>query len=97
MNYDELNFYEFQKFMHFPSAMQVTSFIFNGMAGKKPTITVKDIHGAIEYGIANWKSNIEQCETLTSEQKKEKKVQCETTFRSFGTMMIDFLRCNQQR
>lgn len=95
MNYDELNFYEFQKFMHFPSAKEVTSFIFNGMAGKKPTITEKDIHGAIEYGIANWKSNIEQCESLTFEQKKAKKDQCETTFRCLESMIIDFLKCNQ--
>lgn len=97
MNYGKLSLYEFQKFMHFPSAMQVTVFIFNGMAGKRSTITEGDIHGAIEYGIANWKSNIEQCEALTSEQKEKKKVQCETTFRSFESMMIDFLRCKQLR
>lgn len=89
---DKIKYYNAQMMAHSPDFAQFTAFVFNGITGLQRSISERELHGAVEYGIAQWKKDIEMCNKLTKEQKEEKKAQYEMTFRSMEAMLIDSLK-----
>lgn len=96
MDNNIINIYDAQMAVNSSALAQFTAFVFNGIGVIKNTISEKELHGAIEFGIAHWKKDIELCDHLTQEEKEEKKSDVEATFRGLESMLRDSLMCRNK-
>ena len=77
-----------------PNAFKFSAFIINGIARNPQSLSNDVLHGAIEYVTAQWKRDVEICDTLSDEQKDEQKRRCDVVFKGLESLFEDSLKCH---
>lgn len=91
---NEIGTYDTIMAVNLPNAIQFSAFMLNGIAGNQQTLSKDVLHGAMKYITAQWKKDVEICDTLSDVQKEEQERRCEAVFKGLESLLEDSLKCH---
>lgn len=80
---DRIKYYDYQMLINADNVAKLQQFLFNGLLGNHDCITEQQIHGAVEFYIANKKKGIELDVNLSEEEKTKQKDNCDIFYKKF--------------